>query len=277
LQPSLPHDPRLPSLARLLLLTSVVGIGVTALYTALRGSPGWLWVIALALATGGVASLGVYFPWLEMFARVVCRGPRGSARLALTFDDGPHPETTRRVLAALASTRHRATFFVLGEKVERHPDVVREIRDAGHSLAVHGFVHDRLHPFRSSLCIQRELVRALDAIESASGIRPIWFRPPVGQTSPSSVLGARRAGVRLMGWSGRAYDGVRWRTPESALKSALRSSVAGAIVVMHDAAEHDDFVPASLAILPSLLAELDARGLTSVGVDTLFETSPVRA
>jgi peptidoglycan-N-acetylglucosamine deacetylase len=267
----LPDDPILPSPARALLLTSVAGIAVTALYTALRGSPGWPWVMALALATGGVGSLGVYFPWLEMFARVVCRAPRGSGRLGLTFDDGPHPETTRRVLAALAGTRHRATFFLLGEKVERHPDVVREIRDAGHTLAVHGYIHDRLHPFRSALRIRRELVRALDAIESASGIRPIWFRPPVGQTSPTSVLGARRAGVRLMGWSGRAYDGVSWRLPESALKSALRCSVDGAILVLHDAAEHDDFVPASVAILPSLLAELDARGLTSVGVDTLLE------
>jgi peptidoglycan/xylan/chitin deacetylase (PgdA/CDA1 family) len=137
-------------------------------------------VIALVVATGGVGSLGVYFPWLEMFARVLCRAPRGSARLALTFDDGPHPDTTRRVLAALASTRHRATFFLFGEKVERHPDVVREIRDAGHTPAVHGYIHDRLHPFRSARRIQSELVRALDAIERVSGVRPIWFRPPVG-------------------------------------------------------------------------------------------------
>jgi peptidoglycan/xylan/chitin deacetylase (PgdA/CDA1 family) len=240
------------------------------LCTAAGGTPGWTWVVGLALAAGGVASLGVYFPWLEMFARVVCQAPRGSGRLALTFDDGPHPETTRRVLAILAATRHRATFFVLGEKVERHPDVVREIRDGGHTLAVHGYVHDRLHPFRSARRVQRELVRALDAIERVSGMRPVWFRPPVGQTSPSSVLGAKRAGVRLMGWSGRAYDGVRWRTPDSVLKSALRSSVDGAIVVLHDAAEQDDFSPASLAILGDLLAELDARGLTSVGLNTLF-------
>jgi peptidoglycan/xylan/chitin deacetylase (PgdA/CDA1 family) len=258
--------------ARLLLLTSVVGSVALALQTGLSGAPGWSWVMALAFATGGVASLGVYFPWLEMFDRVVCRAPRGSGRLALTFDDGPHPETTRRVLAALGRTRHRATFFVLGEKVERHPEVVREIRDAGHTLAVHGYFHDRLHPFRSAERVQRELVRALDTIERVSGTRPIWFRPPLGQTSPSSVLGARRAGVRLMGWSGRAYDGVRWRSAESTLKSALSSSSEGAILVLHDAAERDDFEPASVSILPALLAELDARGLTSVGLDTFFPT-----
>jgi peptidoglycan/xylan/chitin deacetylase (PgdA/CDA1 family) len=257
--------------ARGLLLTSLAGGGVLALQTALRGAPGWSWLFALAFATGGLASLGVYFPWLQMYARVVCRAPRGTSRLALTFDDGPHPESTRRVLAALGATRHRATFFLLGEKVERHPQVVREIRDAGHTLALHGYFHDRLHPFRSARRIERELVRALDAIERVSGLRPTWFRPPLGQTSPSSVAGARRAGVRLLGWSGRAYDGVRWRTPESVLQSALESSVDGAILVLHDAAERDDFEPASVHILPRLLAELDARGLTSVGLDALFE------
>jgi peptidoglycan/xylan/chitin deacetylase (PgdA/CDA1 family) len=256
--------------ARLLFLTSAAVSVVMAMSASLHGAPGWPWVIGFTLAVGGVGFLGVYFPWLEMFDRVVCRAPPGSGRLALTFDDGPHPETTRRVLAVLGPTRHRATFFLLGEKVERHPEVVREIRAAGHSLAVHGYFHDRLHPFRSAQRIQRELVRALDAIEKVSGVRPIWFRPPVGQTSPTSVLGARRAGVRLLGWSGRAYDGVRWRTPERALESALRSSVDGAIVVLHDAAEKDDFEPASLRILPALLAELDARGLTSVGLDSLF-------
>jgi peptidoglycan-N-acetylglucosamine deacetylase len=257
--------------ARLLFLISVGGTVGLASAAGVRGAPAWPWVVALAVTAGGVGFLGVYFPWLEMFDRVVCRAPRGTARLALTFDDGPHPETTRRVLAALGATRHRATFFLLGEKVARYPDVVREIRDAGHTLAVHGYFHDRLHPFRSPQRIQRELVRALDAIEDASGVRPRWFRPPVGQTSPTSVLGARRAGVRLLGWSGRAYDGVRWRTPESALRSALQSSVDGAIVVLHDAAERDDFEPASLSILPSLLLALDARGLTSVGLDTLLD------
>jgi peptidoglycan-N-acetylglucosamine deacetylase len=257
--------------ARGLLLTSLAGGGVLALQTALRGVPGGWWLLGLAFATGGLASLGVYFPWLQMYARVVCRGPRGTSRVALTFDDGPNPESTRRVLAALGSTRHRATFFLLGEKVEQHPDVVREIRDAGHTLALHGYFHDRLHPFRSARRVERELVRALDVIERVSGRRPTWFRPPLGQTSPSSVLGAQRAGVRLLGWSGRAYDGVRWRTPESVLRSALESSVDGAILVLHDAAERDDFEPASVSILPRLLLELDARGLTSVGLDVLLE------
>lgn len=202
-----------------------------------------------------------------MFGRVVCRGPGVGQRLALTFDDGPHPVTTRRVLAELAKTRHRATFFVLGEKVERCPEVLREIRDAGHTLAVHGYFHDRWHFCRSAARVSQELSRAMDAIERASGVRPLWFRPPVGQTSPMSLLGVKRAGCRIVGWSGRSYDGVRSATAESVLRHLKPQLRAGAILVLHDAAERDDFEPASLQALPALLAELDARGLTSTGLE----------
>jgi peptidoglycan/xylan/chitin deacetylase (PgdA/CDA1 family) len=254
-------------LSLLLLLGSTAFIG---LETAATGRPGWVWVIGFLLAIGGLGSLGIYFPWLEMYGRVVCRAPRGTGLMALTFDDGPHPLTTRQVLSVLAPSRHRATFFVLGEKAERHPDVIREIRDAGHTLAIHGYVHDRLHPYRGAKRIAGELIHALDVVEQISGLRPTWFRPPVGQTSPTSVIAVRRAGLKLMGWSGRGYDGVASRSPERVLKSALKVVADGAVLVLHDASEKGDFAPASLPILPQLLAELDARQLTSVGIDELF-------
>ena len=210
------------------------------------------------------------FPWLEMYARVVSRGPAGSARVALTFDDGPHPVTTRRVLEALAPTRHRATFFVLGEKARRHPDVVREIHAGGHTLAVHGDSHDRLHSFRMPRTVRDEIVRAGAAVQAATGVRPRFFRPPLGHTSVTSVRGARLAGVTLVGWSSRGFDGIRGRSPEAVVERVGRTLVDGAIVMLHDAAEHDDFEPAAVRALPRLVALLDERGLTSVGLDALL-------
>src|SRR6185369_6415259 len=118
---------------------------------------------------------GVVFPKLEIYGRVVSRGPAGRARIALTFDDGPHPVTTRRVLEVLAPTRHRATFFVVGEKARRHPDVVREIHAAGHTLGIHGDYHDRLHSFRFAGSVRDFIARAGDAVEAATGARPRFF------------------------------------------------------------------------------------------------------
>ena len=256
--------------ARICLLVSATGLGALALHAAVRGEPGVAVIGAVSLGWGALVTTGVLFPRLEMYGRVVSRGPAGSARVALTFDDGPHPVTTRRVLEALAPTRHRATFFVLGEKVRRHPDVVREIRAAGHTLALHGDSHDRLHSFRLSRSVRDEIARAGAAVEAATGARPRFFRPPLGHTSITTVRGARLAGVTLIAWSSRAYDGIRGRSPEAVVERVSRTLFDGAIVMLHDAAEHDDFEPASVRALPKLVGLLDERGLTSVPLDVLL-------
>jgi len=254
--------------ARLTFLASAVGIGALALRATAAGHLAA--VGTLSLGWGALATTGVVFPSLEIYGRVVFRGPPGRARVALTFDDGPHPVTTRRVLAALASTRHRATFFVLGEKARRHADVLREIHAAGHTLGVHGDCHDRLHSFRMPRWVHDGIGRASDAVEAATGARPRFFRPPLGHTSLTTVLGARRAGVTLVGWSSRGYDGMRRRRPDAVVRRVRRTLTDGAIVMLHDASEHDDFEPASVRALPQLLALLDERGLASVGLDALL-------
>ena len=256
--------------ARASLLASTTVLGALALHAAVRGEPGLVVVGALSLGWAALVTAGVLFPWLEMYGRVVSRGPAGSARVALTFDDGPHPVTTRRVLEVLAPTRHRATFFVLGEKARRHPDVVREIYAGGHTLALHGDSHDRLHSFRMARSIRDGIVRAEATVEAATGARPRFFRPPLGHTSRTTIRGARLAGVTIVAWSSRGYDGLRRQTPEAVVKRVGRTLSDGAIVMLHDAAEHDDFEPASVRALPLIVALLDERGLTSVGLDALL-------
>jgi peptidoglycan-N-acetylglucosamine deacetylase len=257
--------------ARVSLLASTTGLGAIALHAAVCGGPGLAVIGALSLGWGALVTTGVLFPWLEMYARVVSHGPTGRARVALSFDDGPHPVTTRRVLEALAPTRHRATFFVLGEKARRHPDVVREVHAGGHTLALHGDSHDRLHSFRMPRTVRDEIVRAQAAVEAAAGVRPCFFRPPLGHTSVTTVRGARLAGVTLVGWSSRGFDGIRGRSLEAVVERVGRTLIDGAIVMLHDAAEHDDFEPAGVRALPQLVALLDERGLTSVGLDALLD------
>lgn len=183
--------------ARAAFLGSAIGVGSLALHAAALGTPGPSVLAAASLGLGALATTGVLFPALEMYGRIVLRGRPGSARVALTFDDGPHPVTTRRVLEALRPTRHKATFFVLGEKARRHPDVVREIHAAGHTIGVHGDSHDHLLSFRLPRSIADAIRRAQDAVEAATGARPRFFRPPLGHTSLTTMLGARRAGVTV--------------------------------------------------------------------------------
>lgn len=253
--------------ARLAFLGSAATVSGLALHSALLGAPAWPLLSGLSVGWCVLSTAGVFLPWLQMYGEVSCRGPTGGSEIALTFDDGPHPVTTRRVLSALAGTRHRATFFVLGEKVRRFPDVVREIHAAGHCLGVHGDTHDRLHSFRPPNRVRDELGRAQSAVAAACGLKPHLFRPPLGHTSPTTLLGARRAGMAVVGWSARGYDGVRRSTGEGIWRRLAPGLCEGGIVLLHDAAERDDFEPASLPLLPRLLSLLDQRRLVSVGLD----------
>jgi peptidoglycan/xylan/chitin deacetylase (PgdA/CDA1 family) len=216
-----------------------------------------------------VATLGVLLPGLAVFGDVLGRGPRARPEIALTFDDGPHPETTRTVLAVLAAARVRATFFVLGEKAREHADVVQEIVAAGHAVGLHGYTHDRLYSLRSSARIQADIEAARSAVEVACGVRAVLFRPPVGFVSHTVALAADRAGVTLVGFTARTRDGVARADARAVLARAIASLESGAILVLHDAAERDDRVPVSLAVLAELCAELGRRGLVPVTVDEL--------
>jgi peptidoglycan/xylan/chitin deacetylase (PgdA/CDA1 family) len=245
-------------------------LAAVAARAAFRGNLHLYQLGILTAAWYAVATIGVLFPGLEMYAPIVSRAPAGRRRVALTFDDGPHPVTTRRILAALAATRHRATFFVLGTKARRHPDVLREIHAAGHTLGVHGDRHDRWHSFRMPWSVRDELVRAAQAIEDATGVRPRFFRPPLGHTSLSTVPGVRAAGLIIVGWSIRSLDGLRRQTPQGVVQRVAGRLTDGDIVLLHDASEHDDFEPASVRALPELLRLLDDRDWTSVGLDLLL-------
>jgi peptidoglycan-N-acetylglucosamine deacetylase len=247
-------------------------ISVTALIWCGFSWPAHPNSLELALAFVGLllyATLGVLWPHSGMYGAALARGKAGAGKVALTFDDGPHPITTRAVLELLRAHEARATFFLLGHKVEAHPEVVREIHAAGHTLGIHGFQHEHLFSLRSSSYAQAQIERARRAIEQACGVAPTLFRPPIGFASHLTFRAAERARVEIVAWSIRSLDGLRSARAEQVAKRVIEHLTDGAIVLMHDAAEHDDFTPASLAALPEILRVLRERELTSVGVDQL--------
>ncbi len=214
--------------------------------------------------------LGVIFPWLEMFGDAVSKAEPGPRLVALTFDDGPFPPTTREVLSHLSEAGHKATFFVLAAKAKRFPELIKEIHEAGHEIALHGFRHDRLYAWRTPKQVQEDIAQCVAVLEPLTETKPRWFRPPMGMVSPRTAAGARKAGVEIAAWSVRAYDGFETSDPDrvrNRIESGLRD---GAIILMHDAAEHDDFEPVSVKVLPDVLKALAARGLRSVTLSELF-------
>ena len=213
--------------------------------------------------------LGQWGPFCTLFGEL-CRwqGPRASTRVALTFDDGPDPEGTPRVLDALDELGLRATFFVLGERVRAHPDLVEEIARRGHQLATHGDEHAR-HLARSPLWVRRDLERARDAM-AVLGHAPRWYRPAFGQPSGSTLAVARAMGLRTVLWSAWGREWVAPGPGEVAARVTRRLR-PGAIVLLHDS---DRFGPwgmwrRALGALPLVAAELRRRRLTSATMDEL--------
>ena len=253
-----------------LLLVGASLAAAAAACALLAAGPPFTW-LALLVAVAYLAFLvaGVMHPRLALFAPVLCRGSDRRPALALTFDDGPHPIATRKVLAVLANAQARATFFVLGAKAERSPEVLCEIAAAGHEIGIHGETHDRWLALSHPDAMVASLERAIAAVERATGVRPRLWRPPIGHVSPRTAVAARRLGLALVGWSVRSRDGRAATTAEQAARRVLAGLRPGAIILMHDAAEHDDREPVAPAALPRILDETRRRGLACVTVSEL--------
>jgi len=214
-----------------------------------------------------LARLGWFVPAAAPIAPVVARACRIPRRLesahgiALTFDDGPHPEGTPAVLGLLARADARATFFLVGEQVDRYPSVAAEIAAAGHEIAIHGYRHVLLLR-RTPGALRDDFARARDAIASATGCSPTLYRPPYGVFSGPALQLTRELGWHALLWSRWGRDWSRRATPARIAARATRSLTGGDVVLLHDADHYSsaDSWRRTAAALPSVLAAVSASG-----------------
>lgn len=167
----------------------------------------------------------------------------GSEGVALTFDDGPHPEQTPAVLDLLAAAGAQATFFVVGERAARHPDIVRRIAREGHAIGNHSWSH-RWLPGLGTRAIDSELQRCQQVLEDTLQQAPRLVRPPYGSRDFRFYRAARRLQLTPVLWSTDTHDWAGAGEPH--ILAALRRAPRGAIVLMHDGN------PRAAASLPAL-------------------------
>jgi peptidoglycan/xylan/chitin deacetylase (PgdA/CDA1 family) len=261
---------RPPAWGRALLVALWLGGGAAIAAIVVGWWPAsWLWAAAIALGLCTTIAIGVMCQWCGFFARPLNRVRGAHDHLALTFDDGPDPDVTPRVLALLAQAGQRATFFVVGERLRAHPELGREIAARGHELAN----HSRAHRWHMALWPARAICDDLQSVSreivALAGCEPRFFRPPAAVLSPRIAAGARRAGLELVGYSARSLDGSRLVSVALARRRLLRGLEPGAIVLLHDACV-DGRAPVTLELLPQLLEELARRGLASVTLRELL-------
>jgi peptidoglycan/xylan/chitin deacetylase (PgdA/CDA1 family) len=247
-------------------------IAISAYAVAVRPLP-LVWAAFALAGYVGLLLAGVLILRLRMFVDAVVRGPRGARGVALTFDDGPHPVWTPRVLAVLADHHVVATFFVAGHKVDAHPQVVRAILEAGHSLALHSHAHDRFLSLRSERRVREDLEQGAAAIERVAGERPVLFRPPIGHTNPTIARVVDDMDLVVVGWSVAGRDGLASARPAAVAARVRRGLRDGAIVLLHDAPEKGDREPAALRALPEILDAAHAARLEIVPLSQFVEAA----
>lgn len=229
---------------------------------------------ALALATCAAWSLpapAAHVPALAGALGLARRAPLSGA-VALTFDDGPHPEATPRVLDLLAAAGQRATFFLVGEQVRRHPALAAEIAAGGHAIAIHGDRHRcllRLTPRQ----LADDLDRAVATIgPPAAGLH----RAPYGIYSAWSLAAVRERGWQPLLWSRWGRDWRARATASSVAREATRKLRAGDVILLHDSDAYG--APGSwrttVAALPAVLEAIVAAGLRSAALGQAPDSAP---
>lgn len=218
--------------------------------------------LAAGVAAAGLAAHGTWHRNSWLFGPVLNRLPAGTNAVSLTFDDGPNPQATPRILDVLRDEQVHATFFVLGLHAERWPALVHRMADEGHQLGNHGYWHRKLHR-QLPAYVRDDLSRGAQAIELASGgVRPKVFRAPHGFRNPWVTPIAASLGQRTVGWTLGVWDSARPGAGEIA-RRALNGLRAGSILLLHDG---DGYDPAgdrlqTAEALPMIIEGLRARGL----------------
>jgi peptidoglycan/xylan/chitin deacetylase (PgdA/CDA1 family) len=262
----------------LLLASGAVHLGAAA---ALLARPRvWPWALGalvanhVALAAAGLwprsQLLGPNWTRLPAQAGIAAGvasdvGAGAAARVAITIDDGPEPDVTPQVLARLEEYRACATFFCVGERVMRYPDLAREIVRRGHAVENHSQRHRHNFSLLGPKGMSAEISHAQESIFHVTGSRPRFFRAPAGLRNPFLDPVLVRLKLHLASWTRRGFDTVNG-DPDAVFRRLATPLRSGDILLLHDghAARSRSGKPVILEVLPRLLDALNAKGLTPV-------------
>ena len=251
-----------------LLIRASIALHLLALMVVIAGPAQWRWALGAVLANHALLTLAGLWPrshWLGPNWTLLPAAAAARNEIALTIDDGPDPVVTPQVLDILDRYAAQATFFCIGEKAARYPDLCREIVRRGHALENHSQHHRHTFAFMGYSGLMRELQAAQDTLTAIAGQRPLFFRAPAGLRNPLLDPVLNRLDLQLASWSVRGFD-TRIGDVERVKSRLLRGLQAGAILLLHDgnAARTAKGIPVILEVLPAVLAAAAAANLKFV-------------
>jgi len=243
------------------------GLGLCALAA---WPAGWPWVAGAIAANHAILGLAGMWPRSRMLGPNLLCLPEAAIRrgeVALTFDDGPDPAITPRVLDLLEAHGATASFFLIGRRALHHPALAREILCRGHDIGNHTYRHPHGFACWGPGAMWREIMAAQRAIADTVGAEPRFFRPPLGLRSPLLDPALAATGLDYVSWTRRGLDGW-FGNPDAVLRRLTRGLAAGDILLLHDAGcvRSPSGRPVVLEVLPALLDRIRALGLRPVSL-----------
>lgn len=218
-------------------------------------------IAGATLGGGIVKSLGETQPAAPVENKIIwaSSGPGFGNRLAITFDDGPTPGVTERVLEELKKRNLRATFFMIGSRVNAAPDLAKRVFEEGHEVCNHSYTHPKLSALPEEK-VREEIVRTQEAIEKATGHRPVWLRPPYGafRNKEQGPI-AEAEGLGIAYWS---IDPRDWSQPgaQHITDTIISQARPGSIILCHD------LHPQTADAVPGILDRLIERDYEFINV-----------
>ena len=223
----------------------------------------WLVIIFLFVAVTGFMVWASAYIGSGVYLKSYCSSSCDEKYVALTFDDGPATMTSK-VLEVLKEHNVKATFFLIGSKIQEDPDTVRRIADEGHTIGNHSWSHSSRFPIRGYSEVLNEIKMTSEKIYDTIGRNPKLFRPPFGVTNPRIGKAVRAQGLISIGWNIRSLDTICKRTREDIMLRISSQLRPGSVILLHDRCKDSD------RLLEMLLQYLDKNGYKVVTIEEMF-------
>lgn len=246
--------------------TTIILVLLGALIIIDRSAPVASWMFALLFFIFLLITIcGSFFiQWNYHLTSLHSNKTTEKNEIALTFDDGPHPEFTPKVLEVLKQHNAKATFFCIGQHIEKHPELFKRIIAEGHSVGNHTYSHSKSFGFFGTEKVIEELNWTIDIVQQLTGKQMNLYRPAFGVTNPMIEKAVKQLNVISIGWNVRSLDTTK--RDETVILDRITSKISkGDVVLLHDTSQK------TINVLERLLLFLEEKNLKSVTIDDLLQ------
>lgn len=244
----------------------VVSVVLLALLRQFQPFSPWWFVVPLVIYEG-LQVYGASIIRSDFFTKAHCGADTLLKEISITFDDGPHPEFTPRVLSTLADFNAPAAFFLIGSKIQGNEDILRRMDAAGHEIGNHSYTHSYFIDFKRCAGFMDELNRTADAIFKVINKRVKFFRPPFGVTTPQVALASEALSYDVIGWNVRSLDTSI--NDEDRLAERVREQIRpGSVILFHDTSDK------TVRVLERTLRYARENGYKVVSLERLLRLKP---